>query len=71
MVVDVIKLRLGYPNVKLKVWRLQRLFLRHKFINPGEITMETVFCSSFLDTVAATHDKNRFQSDFCCLSFLS
>ena len=25
--------------------------------------METVFFSSYLDTVAATHDKNHFQSD--------
>ena len=33
--------------------------------------METAFFSSFLDTVAATHDKNRFQSNFCCRSFLS
>ena len=33
--------------------------------------MKTVFFSSFCDTVAATHDKNRFQSDFCCRSSLS
>ena len=29
-------------------------------MNPGEIPMGTVFFSSYLDTVAATHDKNRF-----------
>ena len=46
-------------------------FLRHKFINPGEIPMETVFLANFLDTLTATHDKNHFQSDFCCSSFLS
>ena len=44
--------------------------MRHKFINLGEIPMETVFFSSFLDTVAATHDEIRFQSDFCRSSFL-
>ena len=30
-------------------------------MNPGEIPMETVFFSSFLNTVAATQAKNRFQ----------
>ena len=28
-------------------------------MNPGEIPMKNVFFGNFLDTVAATHDKNR------------
>ena len=40
-----------------------------KTYSQGEIPMETVFCSHFLDTVAATQDKNRFQSDFFAAAF--
>ena len=32
-------------------------------MNPREIYMESVLFSSFLDTVAATHDQNRFQRE--------